>query len=195
MLDEIPVVVIASSQEAGRGRTGVEWWNAPRALAVSVAYRPGPDDHRPFSLMAGVAGVRAVPDLRLKWPNDLLMADRKCGGILVEVSDGSAVVGLGMNLWWPDAPEGTGSLYNEDPGPDRHAEVGAFWAAEFLRLVGDSGWPRDEYRQVCATLGWEITWEPDGSGKAIDVAPDGGLVVDVGGQLETLHAGRVRHIR
>lgn len=195
MLGEIPVVVMTPRQEAGRGRTGAEWWNAPRALAASVAFVPSGDDRRPFSLMAGIAAVRAIPEVRLKWPNDLLIDDRKCGGILVEVSEGSVVVGLGLNLWWPDAPEGVGVLYRDDPGPDRHAEIGSLWAAEFLRLVGEPGWPRDEYRHVCATLGWEIAWEPNGSGRAIDVAADGGLVVDVDGQVETLHAGRVRHVR
>ncbi len=194
-LDGVPAVVIAASQEAGRGRTGAEWWTAPRALAVSVAFEPGSEDHRPFSLMAGVAAVRALPELRLKWPNDLLIYDRKCGGILVEVSEGVAVVGMGLNLWWPDVPDGAGALYREDPGADRHVEIGALWAAELLRLVYASGWPRDEYRRVCSTLGWKITWEPEGSGKAIDIATDGGLVVDVSGRIETLHAGRVRHIR
>lgn len=195
MLSEVPVVVVAPSQESGRGRTGAEWWNAPRALAVSVAFEIGPDDRRPFSLMAGVAAVRASPHLRLKWPNDLLIDDRKGGGILVEVSGGVAVVGTGINLWWPGAPNGAAAIYPLDPGPDRHAEVGALCAAEFLRLVELSGWPRDEYREVCSTLGREISWEPEGSGTAIDVSPDGGLLVDVEGRLETLYAGRVRHIR
>lgn len=195
MLAEVPVVVIAQSQDAGRGRTGAEWWNAPRSLAVSMALEIGRDDRRPFSLMAGVAAVRSVPELRLKWPNDLMIADRKCGGILVEVSDGVAVVGMGLNLWWPGVPDGAAGIYPDDPGPDRHAEIGALWAAEFLRIVDQPGWPRDEYRRRCSTLGWEITWEPKGSGKAIDVSVDGGLVVDVDGRLETLYAGRVRHIR
>lgn len=194
-LDDVPVVVIAEKQEAGRGRTGSDWWNAPRGLAASVAFRKQSADLRPVSLIAGVAAVRALPELSLKWPNDLLHSDLKVGGILVEVHDDAVVTGLGMNLWWPDAPEGAAALYETDPGPERHAEIGALWAAEFLRLVGQPGWPRDEYRKHCVTLGWMITWEPEGRGRAIDVAPDGGLVVDTDGGVETLYAGRVRHIR
>jgi BirA family transcriptional regulator, biotin operon repressor / biotin---[acetyl-CoA-carboxylase] ligase len=192
---DLPVVVIAAEQTAGRGRTGAEWWNAPRSLAVSVAFRPDAGDRRPFSLMAGVAAARAMPGVDLKWPNDVLVSDRKCGGILVEVSDSVVVAGMGVNLWWPDAPEGAAGLYDSDPGPDRHAEIGALWAAEFLGLLDKPGWPREEYRERCATLGWAITWEPDGSGRAVDVSPDGGLVVETANGLETLHAGRVRHVR
>ncbi|MFO7300349.1 MAG: biotin--[acetyl-CoA-carboxylase] ligase [Actinomycetes bacterium] len=194
-LRDVPVVVIAERQEAGRGRTGSEWWNAPRGLAVSVAFRRESADFRPFSLMAGVAAARAIPGVGLKWPNDIMVSDMKAGGILVELQDDVVVAGMGLNLWWPDAPEGAAALYDEDPGPERHAEIGALWAAEFLRIVGEPGWPRDEYRKHCVTLGWVITWEPEGEGRALDVAPDGGLVVETGLGVEVLHAGRVRHIR
>jgi len=105
-LDDVPVVVIAEKQEAGRGRTGSDWWNAPRGLAASVAFRKQSADLRPVSLIAGVAAVRALPELSLKWPNDLMHSDLKVGGILVEVHDDAVVTGLGMNLWWPDPPEG-----------------------------------------------------------------------------------------
>lgn len=194
-LEDVPIVVITDRQEAGRGRTGAEWLNAPRALAVSVAFRRESADMRPISLVAGVAAVRAMPELSLKWPNDLMLSDLKAGGILVEVHDDAVVVGMGLNLWWTDPPEGAIALYEEDPGPERHAEIGALWAAELLRLVDRPGWPRDEYRKHCTTLGWFITWEPEGSGRAIDVAPDGGLVVDTDEGEQILHAGRVRHIR
>lgn len=193
--DDFPIVVIAPSQTEGRGRTGSEWWNAPRALAVSIAFRSAPDEGRPLSLMAGVAAARAMETVLLKWPNDLLVGERKCGGILVEVSEGVAVAGMGVNLWWPNPPNGTAALYPEDPGPDRHAGIGALWAAEFLGILDADGWPLDEYRGRCATLGWRITWEPDGAGRAVDVAPDGGLVVETTGGLRTLHAGQVRHVR
>ena len=62
-------------------------------------------------------------------------------------------------------------------------------------MVDAAGWPRDEYRQSCLTLGWAITWEPEGSGRAIDISHDGGLVVETPAGVETLHAGRVRHVR
>jgi len=195
-LSEIPVVVMATSQSAGRGRSGVEWVNAPRALATSLAWRLRPGDNRPFSLMAGIAACEAAGEAcRLKWPNDVVVGVDKVGGILVEVSAGVAVVGMGLNLWWPDPPEGAGAVYDVDPGPERHSEVAGLWAAEMMRLLDAASWPADRYRELCVTLGREIRWEPDGAGTALDVGEDGGLLVDTGRGPATLRSGAVRHVR
>jgi len=195
-LGSIPVVVIAAAQTAGRGRSGSGWLTAPRALAVSVAYRATSEEDRPISLTAGVAGSRALGAMvGLKWPNDLEMGDAKVGGILVEQSDGVVVVGMGLNLWWPDPPEGVGALHEDDPGAERHAEIGALWAAELLSLLRVEGWPIDEYRQACVTLGRDISWEPDGSGRAVDVSETGALMIEDDSGLREIHSGAVRHVR
>ena len=195
-LGSIPVVVIAAAQTAGRGRSGSGWLTAPRALAVSVAYRATSEEDRPISLTAGVAGRRALGAMvGLKWPNDLEMGDAKVGGILVEQSDGVVVVGMGLNLWWPDPPEGVGALHEDDPGAERHAQIGALWAAELLSLLRVEGWPIDEYRQACVTLGRDISWEPDGSGRAVDVSETGALMIEDDSGLREIHSGAVRHVR
>ncbi len=194
-LETIPVVVIAASQTAGRGRSGAGWFTAPRALAVSVALR-ATSEQRPISLIAGVAARRVLGDrVGLKWPNDIQVGDAKVGGILVEQSGEVVVIGMGLNLWWSDAPEGVVGLYEDDPGPERHIEVGAFWAAELLGLMRIGGWPIDEYRQACVTLGRDITWEPNGSGQALDISEAGALLVEEGSGTRELHSGAVRHVR
>src|SRR5690606_29915645 len=94
------LVVVAERQTAGRGRLGRHWESPARAgLAVSVLLRPGrPTPHWPavpasgygwLPLLAGVALTEAVSHVAevpagLKWPNDLLVDGRKCGGILAE---------------------------------------------------------------------------------------------------------------
>ncbi|HEY7469050.1 MAG TPA: biotin--[acetyl-CoA-carboxylase] ligase [Acidimicrobiia bacterium] len=191
----LPVVVIAQRQTEGRGRSGAPWMTAPRALAVSVAFEPQEGDERPFSLMAGVAAALVVEGVGLKWPNDLLLGSDKVGGILVEQSDGRVVVGLGLNLWWPEPSEGAGALHEADPGEALHAELGALWAAELLRLVDLPGWPVDEYRKMCVTLGKEVAWEPEGSGRAVDVTGEGELVVDGPRGRSIVRSGAVRHLR
>jgi BirA family biotin operon repressor/biotin-[acetyl-CoA-carboxylase] ligase len=153
------------------------------------------DDRRPLSLMAGLAAVRVVADVSLKWPNDVVTGDEKLGGILVERSGPVVVSGIGLNLWWPDAPDGVGALRESDPGPELHATIGGLWAAELLRLVEGSGWPIDEYRAVCVTLGKEITWEPDGRGTAVDVNEEGELIVEQGGRRRSINSGVIRHLR
>jgi BirA family biotin operon repressor/biotin-[acetyl-CoA-carboxylase] ligase len=192
-LDRLPVAVITSRQTAGRGRSGAAWLTAPRALAVSVAFRSD-DDSRPFSSMAGVAAGRSIEGSTLKWPNDIMLGELKVGGILVERSS-EVVVGLGLNLWWPEPPPGVGSMRDDDPGPELHKTIGGLWVAEMMALVEEGGWPRDEYRSRCVTLGREITWEPAGRGRAVDVGDEGELVVEVEGRRETITSGAIRHVR
>ncbi|MEX2655320.1 MAG: biotin--[acetyl-CoA-carboxylase] ligase [Acidimicrobiia bacterium] len=196
--DGTPVLVVAGAQKRGRGRSAAEWQTAPRAMAASLAVRPGwdPADLPLVALLAGVAAGRVI-GCELKWPNDVFVDGSKAGGILVEAADGVVVVGFGLNLWWPDAPDTFAAVFADDPGPDRAAEVAEAWASELLGLVdaGPRAWPRDEYRQRSNTLGRDITWSPEGVGRAVDIAADGGLVVVTHEGRTTLHAGQVRHIR
>jgi BirA family transcriptional regulator, biotin operon repressor / biotin---[acetyl-CoA-carboxylase] ligase len=108
-----PVLLLAKTQTAGRGRAGRSWLSeAGRSLTFSLAWR----FHRPvhelvgLPLAVGVAVVDALGlfglRLRLKWPNDLIFEGRKLGGILIEsaASEGQphaaswAVAGVGINM-------------------------------------------------------------------------------------------------
>jgi BirA family biotin operon repressor/biotin-[acetyl-CoA-carboxylase] ligase len=101
--------VVAERQTAGRGRQGHAWLSPGGNLFLSVLLRPGlaPGSAGVLPLAAGVAAAEAAAewsvDARLKWPNDLVVGDRKLGGVLVEASAGSegldtVVVGVGINL-------------------------------------------------------------------------------------------------
>ncbi len=194
-LGDLPLLVVAASQTGGRGRSGSTWENADRALAASLAIPRPEDDLRPFSLMAGVAARRVLDTTTLKWPNDLLVDEEKVGGILVERHQRIVTVGLGLNLWWKSPPAGARGLYPSDPGPARHQEIGALWAAELNALIDSRGWPRDEYVASCATLGHRISWEPAGAGVAMDVADDGALIVETSTGVDRIYSGAVSHVR
>lgn len=202
LFEGTPVLVLAARQTRGRGRTGATWETAPRAVAASLAFRPRwePESWPLLPLLAGIAAARAVGGVLLKWPNDIVVGDAKAGGILVEAGDGVVVAGLGLNLWWPGAPPGTTALAGEDPGPAAPRRIAEAWAAAFVALVeaGPERWPRDEYRRLSATLGRLVTWESGDEGDrggAIDIAADGGLVVETEAGLRTLRSGAVRHVR
>jgi BirA family biotin operon repressor/biotin-[acetyl-CoA-carboxylase] ligase len=104
-------IVVAREQSAGRGRIGRGWYS-PRDAGVylSMIFHPWDLSHpAPISILAGLGIVqqldRGFPGLmpRLKWPNDVIAADRKLGGILAEASWGEAaarylVVGVGINV-------------------------------------------------------------------------------------------------
>ncbi len=195
-----PVLVAAARQTEGRGRSLRAWENAPRALAASLALLPAwPLTFWPsIPLVAGLAAADVLgSQVRLKWPNDLLVGDDKVGGILVEGSSEYVIVGCGVNLWWPNPPDGTVGLLRDDPGPGRFSDLAEAWAIRLLeRMTSSPGdWGHDEYIARCVTVGREITWEPRGMGTAVDVDEHGALVVETTDGRTRLVAGEVNHIR
>lgn len=99
--------VRADTQTAGRGRTGRHWVSDRGGLWLSAVLPcPGPRERwATLPLAAGHAFLHAlrglgVADLRLRWPNDLLVGPRKLAGLLVERhTPGTAVVGVGVNVF------------------------------------------------------------------------------------------------
>lgn len=104
-------VLACELQSAGRGRRGNTWQSGlGGSLTFSLLWRytQGAAGLSGLSLAAGVACARALASLgiagvQLKWPNDLLHAGRKLGGILIEVQGDAAgpcavVIGIGLNL-------------------------------------------------------------------------------------------------
>ncbi len=108
-------VFIAARQTAGRGTGGHRWESdAPESLLFSLILHP-PLRHQPLSFVPAVALARTLRerydiDAHLKWPNDVLVGDRKLAGILCEgvshPGQGTAwVVGVGVNVNQPAFPE------------------------------------------------------------------------------------------
>ncbi len=219
-------VLVAEEQTAGRGRAGRTWVSLPGAsLTFSVLLRPAsvPASARGWlPLLTGVAvaaGVRSAAGVAagLKWPNDVLVRDRKLAGILAEQSaDGDVVVvGVGLNVATPyDAlpvsPTGlpATSLLVEGAEVGREALL-----AEILRCLerwylafradpdpAGSGLLA-EYRAACATLGRQVRVElPAGrvlAGTADDVDAGGRLLVrpDGAASATAISAGDVIHLR
>jgi BirA family transcriptional regulator, biotin operon repressor / biotin---[acetyl-CoA-carboxylase] ligase len=183
---ELPVgsIVIADHQTAGRGRLDRRWEAPPgAALLASFVLAPKPV----LSLAAGVAAAEACdPRVRLKWPNDLLLEERKLGGILVEATRDKAVCGIGINLTW--APPGAARLDQpRDEVFERLREKIASWtAAPSEDVLG-------RWRELSATLGRRVRVDVSGAiteGVAQDIGPRGELIVD--GKLFV--AGSVTHL-
>ena len=105
-------VWVADEQTAGRGRGGHTWHSIPgEGLYVSVLIRPRiPLAHALWlSLATGLAAKHAIAEITgltpdIRWPNDLLLNKKKCGGILVETASDPgtaqlrhAIIGIGIN--------------------------------------------------------------------------------------------------
>lgn len=107
-----PVLLVAERQTAGRGRLGRGWASAAgESLTFSLGLALAPADWSGLSLAVGVAIAESLhPAIRLKWPNDLWVDDRKLGGILIETASAGepgasrhAVIGVGLNIAPPPA--------------------------------------------------------------------------------------------
>jgi len=106
---ETGTAVLAGEQLGGRGSRGRSWHSPPGGLWLSVLFRPAaPGGAEVMSLRVGLAVAEALDDLlprpvQLKWPNDLMVGERKVGGILCEArwqghTLGWVTVGVGMNV-------------------------------------------------------------------------------------------------
>jgi BirA family biotin operon repressor/biotin-[acetyl-CoA-carboxylase] ligase len=104
-------VMLAEYQTAGRGRRGRAWLAPPGGsicLSLCWVFREVPQDLGALGLIIGVCALRALresglEEARLKWPNDLVVEDKKLGGILIDLRAESAgpacvVIGIGLNV-------------------------------------------------------------------------------------------------
>jgi BirA family transcriptional regulator, biotin operon repressor / biotin---[acetyl-CoA-carboxylase] ligase len=208
------LVAVADVQTAGRGRLDRRWEAPPgSSMLVSVLLRSPFDDgaaHAGRAVMAaGVALTRAVEqvaDVRagLKWPNDLVVGDRKLAGLLAERDGDAVVVGTGCNVNWESFPPelaASATACNVEAGRrvDRDALLTAF-LSEFADALADHAAVLDTYRDRLATLGRRVRVEQPGGGslegEATAVTDEGALVVrDDTGTDHTITAADVVHLR
>ena len=191
------VVAVADHQTAGRGRLGRRWESDPgAALLCSVLLRPSLAPERLHLATAVVALAAAVACDRVagvrpevKWPNDLVLGDRKLAGVLAEAELPALVVGIGINV--TAAPPGAACLGD---GVDRD-ELLRVLLAELDRRYGRWDDVAGEYRERCSTVGRRVRVEPAGGepfeGEAVGVTDEGHLVVG----NRVVAAGDVHHLR
>jgi BirA family biotin operon repressor/biotin-[acetyl-CoA-carboxylase] ligase len=200
-------VVVAEAQTGGRGRLGREWDSPPGVgLYVSLVLRPmlPPMDLPQITLTSAVAVVRAVRRVAgvapgIKWPNDLLLNGKKLGGILTEMETESdrirhVVVGLGLNVNNPEFPAELAatatSLTLAAGGAFSRVDLLKAWLEEFDGLYDrflNQGFAEilAEWKGLTVTLGTEVTVRQGPrkiSGLALDVAPDGALLLRTAGR-------------
>lgn len=206
------LVVVADAQTAGQGTRG-RVWHAPAgtALLASWLFRPAPDEPALVGLLAGVAVARALdalgaPGARLKWPNDVLLDDRKLAGVLShgtsDSAGGTLVLGIGVNVHQVAAelPEELGgratSLALAGHAVDRLALLVRLTAElDRVAVAGGRSAALDEWRGRAALLGRTVEVRREGAepvtGIARDIAEDGALVVETAYGREHIHAGEV----
>jgi BirA family biotin operon repressor/biotin-[acetyl-CoA-carboxylase] ligase len=222
------VLLIANHQHAGRGRRDRQWVAPPdSAVLASLLLRPSLELsqlHVAVTMVAlaaadacaAASGVRPA----MKWPNDLIGIGaggevRKLAGVLaqrshVEESDPAVVVGVGLNLRWPEAPpeeiRDRAITLEELAGAPVDTEVVIAHLVTALEAGSDllsTAEGRTElvrrWRADLATLGMRVRVELIDSaieGTATDVDPNGALCVTADdGQHHVVQVGDVVHLR
>lgn len=211
-------VILAGSQTAGRGRLGRSF-HSPEGSGIymSVILRPDCPARELMHLTcaAGTAmcdAVESVCGIRpgIKWINDLVLQNRKIGGILTELgftADGSvdyAVIGIGINCnqpqesFPPELQSIASSLYAVT---GKRVSTAALIAAMLIsleeisqRLLTGKAEIMDRYRRDCLTLGKEVQLHGalTGPAFALDIDEDGGLLVRLeDGTVHTVQSGEV----
>ncbi len=216
-------VATTDDQRSGRGRLNRAWSAPPRSgLVVSVLVRPDavPTPRWPWlPLLAGVAVLETVlrattVDAVLKWPNDVMVGDRKLAGILterIETPDGAAaVIGIGLNVDLGDAelptPHATALNREGAAGLDRSVLLRNLlrtFEPLYRGWLAASGDPaeglHESYVRRCSTLDKQVRVQLPGgkhlAGTAVAVDAAGRLVVDSAGTRHALGAGDVVHLR
>jgi BirA family biotin operon repressor/biotin-[acetyl-CoA-carboxylase] ligase len=216
--DASGLVVVADEQEAGRGRLGRRWDAPPGAsLLVSVVVRlDGAREHLPLvTPAAALAAADALQqlagiDARLKWPNDLVVDDRKLAGVLAEVvGNATVVVGMGLNVAWPRFPEELAGIATAcnllSSRPVDRADLLVEWLVRYDALLDQCTTTegraalRDAVAARSATLGRTVRVELADRvlvGVASALLADGTLeVTRDDGVREVVGAGDVVHLR
>jgi BirA family biotin operon repressor/biotin-[acetyl-CoA-carboxylase] ligase len=215
--------VVAERQLSGRGRQG-RAWHSPSGVGLysSVILRPTlpPNQVQLLTLAVAVAVTRAISaqtllSPKIKWPNDILIGEKKVAGILTETESVAdrivhVVVGVGINVNHTTAElgqplEALATSLRLEVG--RLVERSALAAQLFIeleiwyeRLKGsDACGILDEWRRHAATLGQRVRvllGQTTVEGTAVDVTNEGALLVERKDGFRTVvHAGDVEHLR
>lgn len=217
-------VLCASSQTAGRGRSGREWQsNVNASLSASILVRPVGVDITNFGwlpILAGLAMSRTVAEflpnheVALKWPNDVLVNDKKISGVLSELlSAGDAVViGAGLNLSQAqdELPIEAATSFSLEGVSVSFEQALEAYLKNFVALYkpfvqhggnADASGLRQQATAMCASIGRRVRAMMPGDqvieGNAIDLDSAGRLLIAVDGheQFYAVAAGDIVHLR
>ncbi|MDI6916176.1 MAG: biotin--[acetyl-CoA-carboxylase] ligase [Thermoplasmatales archaeon] len=191
MKGEKNFAVVADEQTKGKGRMNRGWLSPFGGLYFSIATKKNP-------MLPLIAGVTVAVSLKnfglfpvLKWPNDVMVGDKKISGILIECLDDFAVVGVGVNI--NKTPLETATSINDETGKNvsRDAVLNSI-LKNFEKFSKKN--VLDEYKKLCSTIGRRVKIKATNKvidGKAVDVDEHGRLVLESG---EKIVSGDVIHL-
>ncbi len=212
-------LVIAETQQLGKGRRGRHWFSPEgKGIYVSIILRPvlPPSESPKLTLMTAVAAAEALIsstslDIRIKWPNDIMVRGRKLAGILTEVSTEMdkieyVIIGLGLNVNIPhdlfpsDISDTATSIMLETGRPFSRIRILKFyleWFERYYKLFSKSGFAPvlKRWKELSDIIGRRVRIDAvhqSHKGEVLDVDEDGVLVLrDSAGMLHRIFSGDV----
>ncbi len=204
-------VFLADFQECGRGRMTRQWESEEKSgIYMSILLKPeiSPERLSGITQIAGICVAVALEKLfdlpgAIKWPNDIVIGGKKVCGILCEFSKPSVIVGIGVNVnnksFSKELMDKATSVFMETGKEACRSKLTAKILEEFERiyqrfLEGGFSEILEEYKKRCITLGKDveiITPVSSYRARAVDIAPDGALVVEHKGKKEYINSGEV----
>jgi BirA family biotin operon repressor/biotin-[acetyl-CoA-carboxylase] ligase len=192
-------IIVADEQERGRGRRGRAWISPCGGFYASLVLRIDSLG----SLRVGIAVAEALRDVEikamLKWPNDVLVGEKKIAGVLVENVGDLAIVGVGVNL--VAAPVATATCVT------RETTI-LLTQDDLLKRILQHLAPASpkeilkRYRALSATIGRDVRVEVGTStasrpivGRAAGIDSLGRLLIEVDNTLHTIASGSCIHLR
>lgn len=205
-------VFIAETQTNGRGRLG-RAWNSQKGTGIwhSILLKPAVpvSNISEITLAAGLAAYRAIGhNSKIKWPNDIVIGNKKVCGILTELSADAdkinyIVCGVGINVNTSGFPteiaDKATSLFAEFGHSFDRNELTANFLNEFetvykLFLTAGIAPFKDEYKQNCVTIGRQVRVSGQSGtiiGTAEDILSDGSLLIRTENDCIAVNSGEV----
>ena len=201
-------VIAAEFQSAGRGRLSRSF-DAPRSTALLFSFYIQPTRNREdwgwLPLIAGVSVAQTLSKYgaRVKWPNDILINDKKVSGLIAETAGDGVVIGIGINVAMTPSelpvPTATSLLIEGAVNLTRNQlliDLLNTFESNFTLWDQGENEMADIYLSVSATIGSKVRVEyPDGRTEialAVAISPKGELVLDSGSHVQ---AGDIVHLR
>jgi BirA family biotin operon repressor/biotin-[acetyl-CoA-carboxylase] ligase len=215
-------IVIAESQRSGRGRRGKKWLSPSGGVWMTIILRPDipPAKAPQLTLVTGVAVAETLDeecklDVGIKWPNDILIGEKKVCGILTEASISPqgleyVVVGVGIDLnvdvktFPPELRNGATSLKQELEKEIYSVKLVQRFLKNFETLYNDfktGNFPKilKEWRKLSKTIGLNVEVHKKGKvvrGEAVGITNEGVLILEMDdGSLRKVISGECMHLK
>ncbi len=200
------MIVITDNQTNGKGRSGNTWFMSPsKGLAMSIILIESIKmvDAQLIPLAAGVAMAKTLQNRgmnpKLKWPNDIIINNKKCGGILCEsrVSNNlinAMVVGVGLNVnetendFPKEVRADASSVFINTGNTIQRELICAIFTTYFERALQDLNSIIKSWNEYCLHLGTEVSFsykQAKYTGIFKGLSDEGHAILDINGKIET----------